>query len=147
MGIGIGASITCFGIISTIRSSFANLDEIYQYYPEFYITGSWDSCSSKDMKQANLPDNEYLETISNMKNVESAKRIYFDTALNVDWRDFWKHDINQYPIYGVEEKDGSYVFNSDISETQDTLLPVPHREGTALSPLWPGLRTGPPPHL
>ena len=133
MGIGIGASITCFGIISTIRSSFANLDEIYRYFQDYYITGSLDSCSTMDMRQAELPDNEYLKTISNMKQVESAKRIYCDTALTVDWRDFWKHDINQYPVYGVKEEDGSYVFDSDYSETQDKPIFLSHLEETELN--------------
>ena len=95
MGIGIGATITCIGVFSTVNHVFVNLDELFGYYPLVYM-GYPDSELTLEERQSELPSIEMMQDVTEVKGIKHASPLYLDNMLLVDWRAFHQHDKVEY---------------------------------------------------
>lgn len=95
IGIGIAASITVMGIISTANGIVRKLNKQYRYYPVYYEQ-ILEPYQTIDEVQSSLPGVEALERISDMEEVTEAKQIYSSMVQLADWEEFYSHYTDAY---------------------------------------------------
>ncbi len=83
MFIGITAMVACFGSMKMLSKYFDEMDDLYGYYQHYYSSYMMIENGIED-SQKNLPAKEFLQGITEIDNVTSAKRIYQTEAVLVE---------------------------------------------------------------
>lgn len=131
IGIGIAASITVMGIISTANGMVQQVNESYRYY-QVYYKHELEPYETIDEVQSSLPPTEVLGQISDMEEVTEAKQIYSAGVLLADWEEFYSHYTEDY----LEQTVGGEAYkriSEEMKENEDEVGYFANRMMTQLS--------------
>lgn len=90
VGIGIAATITTMGFVSTMNGMLKDFDELFKYY-KISFEMPLDPQVTIDEQQSWLPDMNLLQAIADMEEVDAAKRIYSYNMLLVNPKEYYGH--------------------------------------------------------
>ncbi len=91
IGIGVAATITSIGFFSTFQNVMQNQDVLYKYYPLYFVSSGNILINTMDEVQSKLPSTDFLQTITDLDEVECAKGVYSMPMLLVNYEDYYKH--------------------------------------------------------
>ncbi|MBR1865751.1 MAG: ABC transporter permease, partial [Lachnospiraceae bacterium] len=90
MGIGIAATITTMGFVSTMNGMLKDFDELFKYYKVF-VADTLPPWGTIEEVQSLLPGMDLLQAIADMKEVDAAKQVYSCQMLLVNWEEYYGH--------------------------------------------------------